>query len=187
MRGRVDTKFLIRRDAMLKVGECIIYGNHGLCRVQEILVPSFLERGKEKEYYQMVSAVDTGSILYVPVDGADKKIRECLTADEADDLIDDIEYASEIDLPEGKKAEPAILEVIRRNVADEMMSLVKTLRKIKAIRESEGKKFASLNERYLAVAEKLLYTELAFALKTEKDGIKKRVLDILSHLPLETA
>ncbi len=172
---------------MLKVGECVIYSNHGLCRVQDILVPSFLERGKEKEYYQMISAVDAGSILYVPVDGADMKIREVIGADEAEDLIDDIEYQAEIELPEGKKAEPAILEVIKRNIAEEMMSLVKTLRRIKAVRESEGKKFASLNEKYLGIAEKLLYTELAFALKSEKDDIKTRVLDILSQLPLETA
>ncbi len=177
----------IRRKAMLKVGECVIYGNHGLCRVQDILVPSFLERGKEKEYYQMVSAVDTGSILYVPVDGAENKIRDVIGKDDAVELIDEIEDAAEIELPEGKKAETVIFDVIKRNLADEMMSLIKTLRKIKAVREAEGKKFASLNERYLSMAEKLLYTELAFALKSDKDDVKKRVLDELSQLPLETA
>ena len=52
---------------MLNVGECVIYGSHGLCRVQEILVPSFLERGNEKQYYMMVSAVDAGSVLSVTV------------------------------------------------------------------------------------------------------------------------
>ncbi len=68
-----------------------------------------------------------------------------------------------------------------------MMSLVKALRKIKAIREAEGKKFATLNEKYLNMAEKLLYTEMAFALKTEKDEVKSRVVYELSQLPLETA
>ncbi len=178
---------ILRRNVMLNIGECVIYGSHGLCSVRDILVPSFIERGKEKEYYQMISAVDTGSILYVPVDGADEKVREVLSADEAEDLIDEIEFTPELELPEGKKAEPAITEVIRRNVAEEMMSLVKSLRKIKAVRESEGKKFASLNEKYLNIAEKLLYTELAFSLKSEKEDIKERVLSILSELPLETA
>lgn len=172
---------------MLNVGECVIYGSHGLCRVRDILIPSFLERGKEKEYYQMISAVDAGSVLYVPVDGADDKVRDVISADDAEELIDDIEYAEELELPEGKKAEPAIMEVIKRNVADEMMSLVKSLRKIKAVREAEGKKFAALNEKYLNIAEKLLYTELAFSLETEKDDIKRRVLDELSQLPFETA
>ena len=52
---------------------------------------------------------------------------------------------------------------------------------------AEGKKFATLNEKYLNIAEKLLYTEMAFALKTEKDTIKRKVIEELSHLPLETA
>ncbi len=172
---------------MLNIGDCVIYGSHGLCKVRDILVPSFLERGKEKEYYQMVSAVDAGSLLYVPVEGAEDKVREIISADSAEGLIDDIEEVDELELPDGKKAEPVITDVIKRNVAEEMMSLVKSLRKIKAIRESEGKKFAALNEKYLTIAEKLLYTEMAFSLETEKDDIKRRVLDELSQLPLETA
>ncbi len=172
---------------MLNIGECVIYGSHGLCKVREILVPSFLERGKEKQYYMMISAVDAGSVLYVPVDGAEDKVREVISADYAEGLIDDIEDIDELELPEGKKAEPAILEVIKRNVADEMMGLVKSLRKIKALREVQGKKFATLNEKYLNIAEKLLFTELAFSLETEKDVIKRRVIEELSMLPLETA
>ena len=92
----------------------------------------------------------------------------------------------ELDLPDGKKAEPEITGIIKRNIADEMMSLVKSLHKIKAMREAEGKKFAALNEKYLNMAEKLLYTEMAFSLKTEKETIKDRVIEVLSGLPLET-
>ncbi len=172
---------------MLNVGECVIYGSHGLCKVRDILIPPFLERGKEKEYYQMISAVDAGSVLYVPVDGAEDKVRDVISADEAEELIDDIECSPELALPEGKKAEPAIMEVTKRNIAEEMMSLVKALRKIKAVREAEGKKFAALNEKYLNIAEKLLYTELAFSLESEKDDVKRRVLEELSQIPLETA
>ena len=61
---------------MLNVGECVIYGSHGLCKVRDILVPAFLEKGKEKQYYMMVSAVDAGSVIYVPVEGAEDKVRD---------------------------------------------------------------------------------------------------------------
>ena len=172
---------------MLNVGDCVIYGSHGLCKVRDILVPAFLEKGNEKQYYMMVSAVDAGSTLYVPVDGAEDKVREVMSADDAEGLIDDIYEVEELDLPDGKKAEPTISEIVKRNIADEMMSLVKSLHKIKATREAEGKKFAALDEKYLNIAEKLLYTEMAFALKTEKDDIKRRVIGELSQLPLETA
>jgi len=171
---------------MLNVGECVIYGNHGLCKVRDILVPAFLEKGMEKQYYMMASAVDSGSVLYVPVEGAEDKVRDVMSADDAKSLICDIEEVDELDLPDGKKAEPEIVQIIKRNLADEMMSLVKSLHKIKAIREAEGKKFAAINEKYLNIAEKLLYTEMAFSLNTEKEVIKSRVIEELSHLPLET-
>ncbi|WP_026651656.1 CarD family transcriptional regulator [Butyrivibrio proteoclasticus] len=172
---------------MLSINECVVYGSHGLCKVQDIMVPSFLERGKEKLYYVMESAVDAGSVLYVPVDGAEDKVREVISAKDAECLIDEIEDVQELELPEGKKAEPMISGIIKRNVPDEMMSLVKTLHKIKAIREANGKKFAAINEKYLNISEKLLYTEMAFSIKTEKDRIKARVIEELSNLSLETA
>ena len=172
---------------MLNVGECVIYGSHGLCKVRDILVPSFLERGKEKQYYMMISAVDAGSVLYVPIEGAEDKIREVISADNAEELIDEIEEVPVMKLPEGKKAEAVVMDIVKRNDACEMMSLVKSLNRIKAIREAEGKKFATLNERYLSITEKLLYTELAFALETSKDDIKQKVAYELSLLPLETA
>lgn len=171
---------------MLNVGDCVIYGNHGLCKVRDILVPAFLEKGNEKQYYMMVSAVDAGSVIYVPVEGAEDKVRDVMSADDAEELICEIEDVDELDLPDGKKAEPEITGIIKRNIADEMMSLVKSLHKIKAMREAEGKKFAALNEKYLNMAEKLLYTEMAFSLKTEKETIKDRVIEVLSGLPLET-
>ena len=171
---------------MLNVGDCVIYGSHGLCRVRDILVPAFLEKGNEKQYYMMVSAVDAGSVIYVPVEGAEDKVRDVMSADDAEELICEIEDVDELDLPDGKKAEPEITGIIKRNIADEMMSLVKSLHKIKAMREAEGKKFAALNEKYLNMAEKLLYTEMAFSLKTEKETIKDRVIEVLSGLPLET-
>lgn len=171
---------------MLNVGDCVIYGSHGLCKVRDILVPAFLEKGNEKQYYMMVSAVDAGSVIYVPVEGADDKVRDVMSADDAEELICEIEDVDELDLPDGKKAEPEITGIIKRNIADEMMSLVKSLHKIKAMREAEGKKFAALNEKYLNMAEKLLYTEMAFSLKTEKETIKDRVIEVLSGLPLET-
>ncbi|MBR4358443.1 MAG: CarD family transcriptional regulator [Butyrivibrio sp.] len=171
---------------MLNVGDCVIYGSHGLCKVRDILVPAFLEKGNEKQYYMMVSAVDAGSVIYVPVEGAEDKVRDVMSADDAEELICEIEDVDELDLPDGKKAEPEITGIIKRNIADEMMSLVKSLHKIKAMREAEGKKFAALNEKYLNMAEKLLYTEMAFSLKTEKETIKDRVIEVLSGLPLET-
>lgn len=172
---------------MLNKGDCVVYGSHGLCKVRDILVPPFLERGKEKLYYLMVSVTDINGTLYVPVEGAEDKMREVIGADDAQGLIDELDELEIVNLPAGKKAEAVILEFIKNNVTSEMLRLVKTLRRIKAIREMEGKKFASMDEKYLGMAEKLLYNELAYSLDAEPSAIKDRIIDELDQLPLETA
>ncbi|MCR4902613.1 MAG: CarD family transcriptional regulator [Butyrivibrio sp.] len=172
---------------MLNKGDCVVYGSHGLCKVRDILVPPFLERGKEKLYYLMVSVTDINGSLYVPVEGAEDKMREVIGADDAEGLIDELDGLEIVELPIGKKAEGVILELIKKNITSDMMRLVKTLRRIKAVREMEGKKFASMDEKYLGIAEKLLYNELAYSLDSDPTIVKDRILDELSQLPLETA
>jgi CarD family transcriptional regulator len=171
---------------MLEKGAVAVYGSHGLCRVSDIQVPSFIERGKEKLYYLLISAVDTNGLLYVPVEGAEDKMRDAIEADDAESLIEEIGDVDELEIPVGKKSEMAIVEVIKRNIAGEMMSLVKTLYKIKTVREMEGKKFAAMDEKYLAIAEKLLYSEIAYALDSDWKAIQERVRENLSQLTLET-
>ena len=167
---------------MLEKGAVAVYGSHGLCKVSDILVPSFIEHGKEKLYYLLVSAIDTNGLLYVPVEGAEDKMRDVIQ----EGLVEEIGDVDEMEIPVGKKSEAAIVEVIKRNLAGEMMSMIKSLYKVKAIRETEGKKFAAIDEKYLAIAEKLLYSEIAFALDSDWKAIQERVRENLSQLSLET-
>ena len=171
---------------MLEKGAVAVYGSHGLCKVSDILVPSFIEHGKEKLYYLLVSAIDTNGLLYVPVEGAEDKMRDVIQTDDAEGLVEEIGDVDEMEIPVGKKSEAAIVEVIKRNLAGEMMSMIKSLYKVKAIRETEGKKFAAIDEKYLAIAEKLLYSEIAFALDSDWKAIQERVRENLSQLSLET-
>ena len=167
---------------MLNKGDVAVYGNHGLCKVSDMMVPSFLPKGSEKMYYQMISAIDRGGLLYVPVDGAEDKMREVISADTAAALIDSLEDIEVIELPVGKKAEAVISDVCKKNEAAEVMSLIKTLNMIKTQRAAEGKKFASMDEKYLGIAEKLLYSELAYALDLEWDVVRDRVADALAAI-----
>ena len=167
---------------MLKKGDVTVYGSHGLCQVRDILVPPFLDAQSGKLYYMMSPATDRNGVLYVPVDGAESKMRGVVTKKAAQALLNELEELEEIEVESGKKADAMISEVIKQNETEEMMRLVKGLHKARAIRARDGKKLASMNERHLQTAEKLLYTELAFSLKTDVTKVKARVKDTLEHL-----
>lgn len=165
---------------MLEKGDHVVYGNHGLCLVTDITVPAFLERGKEKLYYVMEPSTDSKGTLYVPVEGSEGKMREAVGAEYAEELINGMGSMSRMDIPQGKKAEAVIVEVIRRNLTDEMLCLIKTLHGIKAERESQGKKFATLDEKYLGIAEKLFFAEMAYSMSLDPEAVKQRVCDIMA-------
>lgn len=169
---------------MLKRGDVTVYGNHGLCQVRDVLVPPFLEGQQEKLYYMMSPATDRNGVLYVPVEGAEDKMRRVISKKDAQELLAELEEIEEIEVTSGKRAEAEIVDVIKHNETQDMMRLVKGLHKARARRTQEGKKLATMNERHLATAEKLLYSEMAFSLKTEVADVKERVMQTLTSLPL---
>ena len=171
---------------MLNKGDVTVYGIHGLCKVSDILVPSFIDKGQEKLYYVMIAVTDKKGILYMPVDGSEDKVRDVVSADEAENLISGLDEIDDLDIPGGKKCEGLMFDIIKRNDAEEMMSLVKTLHRKRAERELEGKKFAAIDEKYLGMCEKILFSELAFSIGTDLEDISGRVYDELSRNEYET-
>ena len=168
---------------MLKRGDVADYGNHGVCQVQEVLVPPFLDGSSEKLYYMMSPATDRNGVLYVPVEGAEGKMRRVISRKQAQELLAELEEIEEIEVSSGKRAEAQIVSVIKENRTEDMMRLVKGLHKARAQRAREGKKLASMNERHLVTAEKLLYSEMAFSLKRDVNAVKKQVMKTLTSLP----
>lgn len=165
---------------MLKKGDVIVYGTHGLCQVKDIMVPPFLVGSSEKLYYVMEPAIDCKGVLYVPVDGAMDKMRKPVSKKDALQFLEELEEMQEIEVEVGKRAEAEISEVVKINDTYEMMRLMKGLHIARNKRLQDGKKLASMNERHLATVEKLLFTELAFSTKTTVDKVRDRVMDLLS-------
>ncbi|MCR5093400.1 MAG: CarD family transcriptional regulator [Lachnospiraceae bacterium] len=160
---------------MLKKGDHTVYGLHGLCRVEDILVPPFIERGKERDYYLLIAAVDEKGLLYVPVESEEERLRQVTARDEVRRLIDDPEDDADLDICGGKKSEPIVSAIIKRNEAGEMISLIRKLYRLRRDRIKEGKKFAAVDEKHLATAEKLLFSEFAYSLDCDYEEVQKQV------------
>ncbi|MBR5115642.1 MAG: CarD family transcriptional regulator, partial [Lachnospiraceae bacterium] len=165
---------------MLKKGDHTVYGIHGLCRVEDIQVPPFIERGKERDFYVMVADADERGLLYVPVDSEAERLRNVTDEDTAKELIREPADKENLNLCGGKKSEPIVSAIIKRNEAREMMSLVKTLYILRMRREEEGKKFAAVDEKHLMTAEKLLFGELAYSLSCDADDVRRQVQEVVS-------
>ncbi len=84
---------------MFEIGEYIVYGNTGVCKVAEKTKMAAPGAKTDKLYYTLEPVYDKGCRLFTPVDNQKVKMRPVLTKKEADELIGKIKeysaYASE--------------------------------------------------------------------------------------------
>ena len=159
---------------MFQVGELIVYGGEGVCRVEAVgpLAMSEVEHDDDdKEYYTLAPLYRMGKI-YTPVDTA-VLMRPVLSRKEAEDLIRKI---PEIEPPVQTERNPRVLgafyqEIIRSHNCLDMIQLIKTTYGKTQARLARGIKPGQVDERYRKRAEELLYGELAVALDIPREEV----------------
>ena len=69
---------------MFQKGEYVIYGNNGICLIQDITTLNIAGVNKDRQYYLLKPVYASGSTVYTPVDTAETALRHALSKDEAD-------------------------------------------------------------------------------------------------------
>ena len=80
---------------MFKVGDYVIHGSHGACRVEKIGPVADMSLSEEKDYYTLTTCYSKSTII-TPVDGTKVIMRPILTKDEAENLISGMKDIKEI-------------------------------------------------------------------------------------------
>ncbi|MDE7245680.1 MAG: hypothetical protein K2O18_17145 [Oscillospiraceae bacterium] len=157
---------------MFRVGELIVYGGEGVCRVEAVgpLAMSGVDE-KDRLYYTLAPLYRMGEI-YTPVDTT-VLMRPVLSKKEAEELI---RIIPEIQPPAHTERNPRVLgayyqEIIRSHNCLDMVRLIKTTYKKSQARLAHGSKPGQVDERYRKRAEDLLYGELAVALNISREEV----------------
>lgn len=154
---------------MFKIGDYVVYGNSGVCKVEDIGPLSI--GSQDKDYYTLIPVYGKNSKLYTAVDSDKVVIRPIMTRQESDALIDAMEEISELSICDEKRREDIYKETMRTCDCKEWVRIIKTLYTRKMDRISRGKKVTSSDERYLQMAEENLFGELAFSLQIPKEKV----------------
>ena len=153
-----------------QVGDMILYGTQGVCRIAEIAERDF--SGNSMLYYILKPVFDERSTLYVPVYGeAADKLRRILSVPEVYKLIKAMPDEDTIWIENEAVRRKKHKEIISQGDRQELDKLIKTIylhdKKQKAI----GKKLHVADERFMKDAEKILYDEFAYVLNIEPDQV----------------
>ena len=158
---------------MFKVGDNVIHGSNGACRVTNVGALSTGEKGKT--YYTLVPYYVKGSSVYTPVDNTKVIMRPVMTKDEIMDLIHDIKNIGTLGIKDEKKREETYKKAIRSCDARDLVKIIKTIYVRRNARLKAGKKMTYSDEKYYKIAEDNLYGEVAVALSMTREEAKNFV------------
>lgn len=158
---------------MFEIGEHIVYGMNGVCRVEAVGPMDMDGIDDSKEYYTLAPLYTRGSKVYTPVDNQRIVMRRVIDKTTACELIDEMASIEEIQETNDKNRELAYKEAIRSCDCREWIRVINTVRKRKEERISQGKKMSACDERYLKSATDNLYGEFAISLNIDKAEVQE--------------
>ncbi|MCM1087753.1 MAG: CarD family transcriptional regulator [Muribaculaceae bacterium] len=162
---------------MFEVGEFIMCGGHGVCRVTAITGNPIDKLDKEKKYYILEPVFEKGSTIYTPVDNEKIIMRKIMNEKDAKKLIGEIPDIETVWIKEEKTREQMYKEAIKTYDSQSLVQIIKTLYLRKQDRMQKGKKVLSSDEHYLKKAEELLYSEMSLALSIPKESVEEYIFN----------
>ena len=160
---------------MFSVGQLVVYGGEGVCRVEYIGEATSAQVGHGQAYYHLRPLYRTGTVL-TPVETR-VLMREVISAAEARALIEELPALAPLELPQGnpRLAKDYYHQCVMRYDCREMAALIKAIAAKREAVLAAGRKVSQLDERYLKRAEDQLYGELAAVLGTERGQVAELI------------
>ncbi len=157
---------------MYKVGDLVIYGSSGVCRIVDITAR--ISKGVEQEqlYYEM-SPLYQNCTIFTPVNNTKVFMRPIISELEAERLISMIPkiraeaYHNSVtsQLTEHYK------ESLKTHDCFDLLKLCMSIYSKKQDLEQLNRKVGSVDEKFMKLAEELLFGELAAALNIKKEQV----------------
>ncbi len=156
------------------IGELIIYGETGVCRVEDIVEKEFA--GSVRPCYKLCPLYQSCTI-FSPADNENVYMRPILSCAEAESLIEGINTLNPEAYTTNSPRELSELysKIIKRHDCTELVTLTLSIQKKKEKCIEQKKKLSAIDERFLKKAEDLLFGELAASLGIDKPSVREYI------------
>ena len=165
---------------MFQVGDQVVYGIHGVCRVadQEERV---IDR-KRVTYLALEPVGQDGSRYLVPTHNAAAmaKLRQMLSKEELEALLQSDEVREDGWIRDENLRKQTYRELISSGDRVKLLCMVRTLYRHKAEQAAAGRKVHLCDDNFLRDAEKLLASEVSIVMDMEFDQAKRYLKEKLN-------
>lgn len=157
---------------MYKIGEFVIYGNEGVCRIDDISELSIEWSSKGKIYYTLKPMNKNGRI-FIPID-TNIFMRPIISYEEVHRLIEQIPSIKEINYDEknAREMQKHYKNLLKNHDCMELLSLITTFTEKKNTAISNGKKLNQTDDNIMKIAKNLIESEFSIVLGIEKKDVE---------------
>ncbi len=156
---------------MYKIGDYIVYGSTGVCRIESISTEA-VTGNAPTDYYIMTPVFSKSTIVKTPITNTKVIMRNTIDESNAQNIIEAAKTL-EVKWEDNYRVRNEIFrEAAHSCNCEKWLWLMKTIHKKANELEKAGKKLRQTDEMFLGNAEKLLCGELATVLKCEYNDIK---------------
>ena len=158
---------------MFQVGEYVLYGINGICRVAEV-GPSPYDKEDTRTFYLLIPVNNPmHSTIYTPVDNDRVPMRRLMTKEEIDALIEAIPDIETLTVPVEKQRREIYRAVVGALRPEGYVQVIKTVNRRREELATARKHFPVTDLEYGRLARHLLCSECAHVLgisETEADA-----------------
>ena len=150
---------------MFEIGQWVMYGIHGVCRIAG--TEKQLVNRKRSEFLVLEPLSKAESKFYLPLGNptALAKLKPVLSEEELRALLSSPEVREDNWIDEESRRKMYYKELITRGDRKEILQTIYALYRYKAAQMEAGKKFHICDDNFLRDAEKLMSSEIALVLE----------------------
>lgn len=159
---------------MYKIGEFVVY-KRDVCKIENI------KNVQNQDYYVLIPMSDKSLKINVPVDNKFGFLRNLITKEEIEKLIEMIPNINVVESND-KMIENEYRILMNSGKHEDLISIIKTTYLRNKERLDNNKKIGDKDNNYFELAEKYLYNEFSIVLNMSYEDTKKYVIDKVSKL-----
>lgn len=165
---------------MYQIGECVLYGAHGVCRVAAVEERS-VDR-KIVQYYVLEPMEQGGSKYLIPThnQAAVSKLRPVISREDLVKLLRSEEVRRDDWIADENRRKQYYRELLSGGDRAALLRMIGTLHRHKQAQTVAGRKFHLCDDNFLREAQKLLNSEFSMVLGIERSAVGDYVIQALS-------
>ena len=159
---------------MFKVNDVIVYGNTGVCEIQEIGVPDFVTNNQS--YYKLKPLNTVGNMIYVSLNNK-HMLRYTVSRMQAEQYVGCLKEIQGIYNTNNKVREREYSEIIKQGDYNQYLGLFKGVEQEKLRRSQTGKSINAMDDKSLKRVEKLICSEFAVAMDMSEEEVLQKMVE----------